>query len=329
MRIKVLFIILLINFRVFSGEARHLKPDFKIVGYYSIRSAMDDYNKFPFSRLTHVNLSFLNPDSLGNFTRDLSALKPFIAKAHKKNVKVLFSIAGGSVHPYYHTLLKEENRARFIQNLLSQVLNYNFDGIDVDIEGSDIDENYEVFVVDLARELRLQHKLITSAIAVYYKDQISDKAIAQYDFVNVMVYDRTGPWRPDKPGQHSSYADAVEDLDYFGTARNIPGGKMLLGVPFYGYGFGPEISSPVKSMDYNEIVSAFPGSESVDEWKTADGNIMYYNGMPTIKKKTELAMEKASGIMIWQVGGDAKGSKSLLKTIYKTASGKKQNRIKG
>jgi GH18 family chitinase len=323
MRKKFIFVILLVNFLIFSVEAKQLKRDFKIVGYYSIRSAMEDYKKFPFSRLTHVNLSFLNPDTLGNFTRDLSALKPFIDKAHKKNVKVLFSIAGGSEHPYYHKLLKEDNRAMFIRNLLSQVINYNFDGIDVDIEGRDIDENYEAFVVELARELRLQHKLITSAIAVYYKDQISDKAIAQYDFVNVMVYDRTGPWQPQNPGQHSSYENAVEDLEYFGTVRNVPGEKMLLGVPFYGYGFGPDISSPVKSMNYSEIVSAFPGSESVDEWKANDGNIMYYNGMPTIKKKTELAMEKASGIMIWQVGGDARGTKSLLKTIYKTASVKR------
>jgi chitinase len=323
MRTKFLFVILLVNILIFPIEAKQLKHDFKIVGYYSIRSAMEDYKKFPFSSLTHVNLSFLNPDTLGNFTRDLSALKPFIDKAHKKNVKVLFSIAGGSEHPYYHKLLKDDNRAMFIRNLLSQVINYNFDGIDVDIEGRDIDENYEAFVVELARELRLQHKLITSAIAVYYKDQISDKAIAQYDFVNVMVYDRTGPWQPQNPGQHSSYENAVEDLEYFGTVRNVPGGKMLLGVPFYGYGFGPDISSPVKSMNYNEIVSTFPGSESVDEWKAKDGNIMYYNGMPTIKKKTELAMEKASGIMIWQVGGDARGTKSLLKTINKTASGKK------
>jgi GH18 family chitinase len=323
MRKKFIFVILLVNFLIFSVEAKQLKHNFKIVGYYSIRSAMEDYKKFPFSRLTHVNLSFLNPDTLGNFTRDLSALKPFIDKAHKKNVKVLFSIAGGSEHPYYHKLLKEDNRAMFIRNLLSQVINYNFDGIDVDIEGRDIDENYEAFVVELARELRLQHKLITSAIAVYYKDQISDKAIAQYDFVNVMVYDRTGPWQPQNPGQHSSYENAVEDLEYFGTVRNVPGEKMLLGVPFYGYGFGPDISSPVKSMNYSEIVSAFPGSESVDEWKANDGNIMYYNGMPTIKKKTELAMEKASGIMIWQVGGDARGTKSLLKTIYKTASVKR------
>ena len=306
------------SFPVFQVSAHPTDSDFKVVGYFSLRSAMNDFGKFPFKRLTHVNLFFLNPDTLGNFNQDLSTLEHFINKAHKNNVKVLFSIAGGGDHPYYHKLLLDGYRSGFIQNLISQVLRYNFDGIDVDLEGRDIDENYEVFVTELARELRLHQKLITSAIAVYYKEDLSDNALAQYDFVNIMCYDRTGPWRPEVHGQHSSYNDAVEDLKYFGAERNIPSEKMVLGIPFYGYGFGPEITSPVKSMNYNKIVSEFPGSESVDQWKMDDGKIIYYNGIPTIKQKTQLATEKASGIMIWQLGGDARGSKSLLKVIYKT-----------
>ena len=284
---------------------------------------MNDFGKFPFKRLTHVNLFFLNPDTLGDFNQDLSSLEHFINKAHRNNVKVLFSIAGGGDHPYYHKLLLDGYRSGFIQNLLSQVLRYNFDGIDVDLEGRDIDENYEVFVTELARELRLHQKLITSAIAVYYKEDLPDNALAQYDFVNIMCYDRTGPWRPEVPGQHSSYNDAVEDLNYFGKERNIPRKKMVLGIPFYGYGFGPEITSPVNSMNYNKIISDFPGSESFDQWRMDDGKIIYYNGIPTIRRKTQLATEKASGIMIWQLGGDAPGSKSLLKVIYKTGCVKK------
>jgi chitinase len=318
-RVKAALILLVCSLFFFPLRAGNPQSDFKIVGYYSLRSAMDGTHKLPFKMLTHINLYFLNPDSLGNFTRDLSPLKKFVDKAHRKNIKVLFSIAGGSEHPYYHKLLRENNRAKFIQDLVSQVIIYNLDGIDVDIEGNDIDENYEAFVTELGQALKQHQKLMTSAIAVYYKDQFSDAALSQYDFVNIMVYDRTGPWSPDKPGQHSSYNDAVEDLHYFGVERNIPKEKMVLGVPFYGYGFGNKITSPVKTMNYNQIVTTFPGAETLDQWEMSDGMIMYYNGMPTITKKTELAMEKASGIMIWQIGGDTKGSKSLLKTINKTA----------
>ena len=151
-------------------------------------------------------------------------------------------------------------------------MKYNVDGIDVDLEGSDIDEHYEAFVVELAKALRARGKLITSAIAVFYKDALTDTALAQYDFVNIMSYDHTGPWRPEKPGPHSTFEHATAALEYFGTERKIPRDKMVLGVPFYGYGFGPELTSPAVTMTYLQITSTFPGSELADQWSLPGGN---------------------------------------------------------
>jgi len=313
---KIFLLIILLSLpSVPTVDAQVSTLPFRVVGYYSLDAAGSDVKKAMFKRLTHVNLWFLNPASLGNFTRDLSAITPFIKAAHRKNVKVLFSIGGGSKQPQYQYLLQDDKRPKLVKNLLAEVLRYNVDGVDVDLEGSNIDENYEKFVVELASLLKSHNKMITAAIAVYYKDQLTDNALAQYDFVNVMSYDRTGPWRPENPGPHSTYAHAVEDLEYFGSVRKIPKEKMTLGVPFYGYGYGPELTDPAISMDFGKIVSSFPGSESADEWTMPDGKIIYYNGIPTVKQKTSLAKEKASGVMIWQVLGDAKGSKSLLKII--------------
>ncbi|MEO5978670.1 MAG: glycosyl hydrolase family 18 protein [Chryseolinea sp.] len=295
--------------------------DFKIVGYFGIDAAMKTSKSPVLKTLTHVNLWFLNPDSSGNFTKDLSALKPFIEAAHRKHVKVLFSIGGGSKHPQYQWLLKDENRSRLIVNLMDEVQKYDVDGLDVDLEGTDIHDTYESFVVELGTALHEKQKLLTAAVAIYYKDQFTDKALAQYDFMNVMSYDRTGPWRPDKPGPHSTYANAVEDLDYFAVERKVPASKLTLGVPFYGYGFGPELTSPAISMGYNDIVKQFKGAENTDELKMYDGKTLYYNGIPTIKQKTKLARQRASGIMIWQVLDDAEGSKSLLNAISKSAGG--------
>ena len=320
LRTSPLIIAIMLLLASAKSQTANNKSTFKIVGYYSLQSAMTDtLSNVPFDKLTHINLWFLNPDTTGNFTQDFSALKPFIDAAHAKNVKVLPSIGGGSPHPYYHALLMEDKRTMFINNLVSVVLKYNFDGIDVDLEGGDIDGNYEIFVIELAKTLRSKNKMITAAIAVYYKDVLTDKALAQYDFVNVMSYDRTGSWRPDKPGPHSTYANAVEDLEYFGTVRSIPKEKMVLGVPFYGYGFGPELTSPAISMNYGKILAEFPEAEFADEYKMPDGKILYYNGINTIKQKTVLAKEKASGIMIWQIKGDAPGEHSLLKAINKVA----------
>jgi chitinase len=306
-----------------SGQGRRAKDPFRIVGYYSLAAATTNSpQEVPFSRLTHVNLWFLNPDTLGNFTQDLSALGTFVDAAHAAGVKVLASIGGGSKQPQYARLLQDDQRKLLIDNLLSVVRAHRLDGIDVDLEGSDISGNYEKFVVELAAALRTQNKLITAAIAVFYKDALTDKALASYDFVNVMSYDHTGPWRPEKPGPHSTYAQAEEDLTYFGRDRSIPREKMNLGLPFYGYGYGPEPDSPAISMNYAEIVNTFPGAERVDEWKMPDGKVLYYNGIPTVQKKTALARKKAAGIMIWQLRGDAGGELSLLKAIHEAAYGK-------
>ena len=136
-----------------------------------------------------------------------------------------------------------------------------------------------------------------------------------------MSYDHTGPWRPEKPGPHSPYAEAEAALTYFGVERRIPKDKLVLGVPFYGYGFGPDLTSTAVTMSFGQIVSTFAGSELTDQWDMPGGKTMYYNGIPTIKRKTLLAREKASGIMIWQILGDAPGDKSLLAAINEVAYG--------
>ncbi len=295
-------------------------PSFRVVGYYSLQSAMNKSTlNVPFTKLTHVNLFFLNPDTFGNFKKNYSALIPFIKKAHDKNVKVLVSIGGGGRHPYYAKLLNDTNRAVFIHKLVTLVTKYDLDGVDVDIEGSDIDANYGNFSAELAQALHLRNKIITAAIAIYFKNDYSDKALAQYDFLNLMSYDHTAAWAPQKPGPHASYEQAIDDLTYFRMTRSIPKDNITLGVPFYGYGFGPKHQVRGVTMNYNHIVTAFPTAELSDEWNMNDSTVMYYNGMTTIKMKTLLAKEQASGIMIWQLSGDAPGSKSLLGEIDRVA----------
>jgi chitinase len=300
-----------------SAIAQNRDAKFKIVGYYSIRAALTaDVNTVPFDKLTNVNLYFLNPDTLGNFNTDLSGLIPFIKAAHTKNVKVLASIAGGGRHAYYAKLLMDDKRPKFISDLTDIALKLGLDGIDVDIEGRDIDSNYEKFATELAAAMKAHNLLTTAAIAIFYKDQLTEAALAQYDFVNLMSYDHTSPGRPDRPGQHSPYDKAVSDLDYFYTVKHIPKEKIVLGVGFYGYGFGPDLTTPGMSMTYGQLITQNPGAELLDQWNLPGGKIIYYNGIPSIKQKTALAKKEASGIMIWQLLGDAPGDKSLLNAVF-------------
>jgi len=179
------------------------------------------------------------------------------------------------------------------------------------LEGDLIDANYENFVIELAAALKQKNKMITAAIATVYKDQFTDKALAQFDFVNIMSYDKTGPWNPARTGPHAPYEMAVEDLEYWTKTRAIPQEKLSLGVPFYGYGFG---GTAPESISWKSLLTQHPNSIQPDEL-SINGGTIYYNGIPTIRKKTSLALEKSGGIMIWQLLQDTTGSQSLLSNI--------------
>src|SRR5688500_16913293 len=127
-----------------------------------------------------------------------------------------------------------------------------------------------------------------------------------------MSYDQTGPWRPNEPGPHSTYRKAQEDHRYWINARKIPKHKISLGLPFYGYCFGTKYG---ESMSYADIITNFPGSDQKDMVSPEGGGVIHFNGLPTIKKKTTLALKRAGGVMIWQLLQDALGEKSLLAAI--------------
>jgi hypothetical protein len=58
-----------------------------------------------------------------------------------------------------------------------------------------------------------------------------------FAFLNIIAYDATGPRNPDDHGQHSSMEFAQEAVKDW-TGRGVPKGKVVVGVPFSGYGFG-------------------------------------------------------------------------------------------
>ena len=330
MKLKSLPIFFFVSITSLTLSAQSTASSFKIIGYYPIDQAMKaDTSEVPFSKLTHINLAFVNPDSLGNLNQDFGALTPFIKAAHTHNVKILYSIGGGSYQGQYHALLKEGKRQELIKNLVLKVTRYGVDGIDVDLEsgyafGPETDPNYGIFISELAQSLKSKNKLITAALPSSPGNVVTNEVLNQFDFINIMSYDHTGPWSPDRAENHAFYSAAMDDLKYYLNKLKVPKDKLILGVPFYGHGFGPALTDPVIPwMIYKEIVSTYAGAEWVDHWHLPNGYIMYYNDITTIKNKTRLAMEQAAGIMIWELTYDLPGRKSLLNAIYQVASAKK------
>jgi chitinase len=270
-----------------------------------------------YSKVTHLNVAFANPSDANGDLSVTPNLDRLVDRAHKQNVKVFVSMGGGdasenkSSRDLYFSLITDPNRAAFVAKLSKYLDDHNLDGLDVDLEGPAIGKDYGAFIGDLSKALKPKGKLLSAAVSGGYGgDQISADALNDFDFVNVMAYDATGPWDPAKSGQHSSF-DYAKDCATYWLGRGVPKAKLVLGVPFYGYGFGDAFTKG--GYMYSEIVAKFPGAELLDQV----GKTIWYNGIPTIQAKTKYVLDQGlGGVMIWSLNQDAKGKLSLLAAIH-------------
>ncbi|MCP3930041.1 MAG: T9SS type A sorting domain-containing protein [Bacteroidetes bacterium] len=287
--------------------------DFKVIGYLPYyRFHLSE--SIEFQKLTHLNIAFANPDMQGNLDIGGKDIAPIVEIAKEHDLVVMISLAGGGLTEEWadawEHLLQTENRSTFIHKMMEYVAYHELDGIDVDLEWSHVNAKYSGFVLELRDSLSVHGKLMTAALPGTYRyPDITNAALAAYDWINMMVYDLTGSWAPSNPGPHSPYSFAETAISYW-QEQGVPTEKLTLGVPFYGYDFS---GSSVTAFTYSSFIEGNPDYAYLDQVGQA-----YYNGIPTIKLKTELAMQEVSGIMIWEIGQDDFGDLSLLNAIHET-----------
>lgn len=270
-----------------------------------------------YAKVTHLNIAFENPrDDEGELSFN-PANRELIRLARAAKVKVLVSIGGGSasgdevLKKRYVTLLAYDKRKAFVKKLAAYVGKHQLDGIDVDIEGPSINEDYGDFIADLADALKPEGKLVTAALSRGYGgDRVPDAALRHFDLLNIMAYDETGPWNPEVHGQHSSLNSARNAVKYW-VGRGLPKENAVLGVPFYGYGFGPAFRK--EGYSYADILKLYPSADLQDQV----GERIWHNSIPTIQAKATHVLEAdLGGIMIWSLDQDVAGDKSLLNAVH-------------
>ena len=298
----------------FEEEIMTVDKSARVVGYLpSYR--FDSNEKIDYCKLTHLNLAFANPGSNGKLIiNDFSGVV-VRARNENNNIKIYISIGGGYLTDeqasiWSNSIDIKDNRPIIINEIVSFVVDNSLDGVDVDLEWQYVTSGYSDFVIELKNALSAKGKSMTAALPGTTKfDNITEEALQTFDFINIMAYDFTGPWNPTASGQHSSYNNAVESINFWKNT-GISQSKLTLGVPFYGYDFSN--SSNVTSFTFGQMVSTNNSYSEID-----NVGMKYYNGRPTIKSKVKLASEQVSGIMIWELGQDSFSDYSLLKTIHK------------
>jgi len=265
----------------------------------------------PYEQLTHINYSFLTPKADGTFNPINNGwkLKQIVETGHKHNVKVNISVGGWGWDAQFEEMAADpESRTAFVQNLTAFVDEYQLDGADIDWEYPDAVESSQSFLA-LIQELRvaMPDKLLTTAVVSYGDDHgigIATESFELFDFVNIMTYDGA---------DHGSMEQFEKGLSYW-TERGLPKEKMVMGVPFYSH---VKDSPRTEGVTYAKLIQADASAAQADEFDYY-GMLQIYNGIPTIQKKTNIAMQKASGIMFWALNHDAQGELSLVNAIYQT-----------
>lgn len=304
---------------------------FKVIGYLpNWMNPVNTINNVDLSKLTQINLAFANPNSSGVLIPSDGVtnanVTTVVNACHAKGVKIFMSIGGaGAPATRYHNLLSNTtNMNNFVANIVSYATTYNLDGIDVDIEGDVLNGSYvtaaqyEAFVLTLDTALHAQKKEMSAALADWFGDYVTTKAATTFDWISIMSYDAAIP--PSDPvGQHAPYSMVVDNYQYWNGTKGVPANQIVIGLPAYGYGWGTYATAGNNEIAYCDIVTTYPGAENNDQVGSGN-NVIYYNGIPTIVKKTDFALQNASGVMIWEIAEDCptSNSASLLLAISKT-----------
>lgn len=302
---------------IFEGELPEVNEDFKVVAYYPFW-ASESPSQVNYEGMTHINYAFAVPNEDGTvLVEQPKKLQQLVEEAHKQGVEVYLAIGGWGYDTIFANIASNpDKRSIFVDCLMDIVDQYNLDGIDMDWEypdNGDEPENFVLLLEDLKLELDQEDKGLTAAVIAgatpsgyisWAAGGIKDEAIALVDWLNIMVYD--GQYG-DQSDNHSSYQFAVTAIDYWKNQRYVSQDKIVLGVPFYGRDVKDH------SERYEEIIENNPSAVYSDY---SDG--YYYNGVPTIQEKAELALEDAGGIMIWEITQDTSDNTSLYKAIIDT-----------
>lgn len=282
--------------------------DFKVIGY--LPTWAGSVSAIQFSKLTHINYAFLIPTTSGGYqaVEDAAKLTSLVSSAHANGVKVLISVGGGGGGNAFHTIVASSSlRTAFVNNMVSFCNQYNLDGVDIDWEyPSDGTEanNFATMMGALYTAMHNGGRLCSAAVIAYGGTSITNAVFSAVDYLQIMAYDENN-------FQHSTYDLAVQSLNYW-IGRGLPASKAILGVPFY----ARDNRYDYATKNYNELLS-MGASPNADVFQTYG-----YNGIPTIKSKTSLALSTAGGIMAWELSGDeGTGANSLVSAIHDVVTG--------
>lgn len=282
------------------------RAHFRVAGYLpDYRAASYDLNEA--RRLTDLIVFSAEPSPGGKI--DLSRLKSvpwdkLRAFKTRQRVRLILCVGGwGRSAGFAAVASSEAGRNAFAKNAVRLCLDERLDGVDLDWEHPK-DAAEQQGYARLLAELRAAFKPHGLALSVTMAgwQKLPKEAFEAVDWVQLMAYDHDG--------KHSTF-DAAKTEAASLLGRGVPKEKVVLGMPFY----GRHVKRRDQALSYREIVVKHRLDPATDE---VDG--VYFNGPATIRRKAEYAVEAGlGGVMVWELGQDAAGERSLLRVVREAA----------
>ena len=310
----------------------------RIVGYYPSWVQ----NQYPigsvdFSTFSHLIHAFAWPNNQGEIISDIGTFNSnFASQVQSQGSKFLLAIGGwGTAAGFVASTATHEIRSYFISNIIDIVDQYGYDGIDIDWEYPQTNEqrnNLNLFISELDSTLNIHNPDLILSMAV----PISNWAGQWYDFFtlnqhidffNAMTYDIHGSWSNDAGHNSPLHPSPPGDIDgsvstginYLVNTRGIPNSKINMGIPFWGKKYttseiNGSFTGNVVDMRYYEIIGLINDGWSYN-WdevakcpyliKDDQSKIITYDNPLSIQYKCQYANEmNLGGLMVWALGYD-------------------------
>jgi chitinase len=270
-------------------------------------------------------------------------------------LKILISLEGRASD--FAIDARPENRVSFVSSCINLYLRGEFangiknvrlfDGIDIDWESPQQEDaaNFQALVTEFRRQMNAVRPGMLLSMAV----NESPSAFPGTDFasleplvdqVGVMNYDYAGPWSQTtgflaplfaNPHEASRKASIQRSIAAY-KAAGIPAHKLLMGLPFYGYGW-TEVSDSnnglfqsgravrgdhpyhmIRSLALSSQVFRDPVSQA--PWLYDGQEFWTYEDPTSVMYKVSYASRQGvGGVMIWELSGDTSDAE-LLNSAY-------------